>query len=180
MDPASRPAPHRYLLGLGSNQPHHRHGGPRGVLAAAVLELARIGQVQARSGVVTSAPLGPSRRRYANAVVVLESDLVPPAILAGCKRIERDFGRRGGGQRWGSRVLDLDLLLWSGGRHTGADLVIPHRAMRERRFVLGPAVKVAGDWRDPVTGLTLRQLHARLTRPRPLPKAPRVVGPVAQ
>ena len=180
MRPATRPSPHCYLVGLGSNQPHHRHGEPRQVLTAALGELAGIGRVIASSPVVASAPLGPSRRRYANTVAVLECALPPPALLAQCKRIERAFGRRRGGQRWSARVLDLDLLLWSGGIHVERDLVIPHRSFRERRFVLGPALAVAADWRDPLTGLTVAQLHARLTHPRPLPKAPGVAGPVAQ
>lgn len=180
MRPATRPSPHCYLVGLGSNQPHHRHGEPRKVLAAALDELAGIGRVIASSPVVASVPLGPSRRRYANAVTVLECALEPEGLLAECKRIERAFGRRRGGQRWSARVLDLDLLLWSGGVHRSAMLAIPHRALGEREFVLGPALAVADDWRDPLTGLTLRQLHARLTRPRPLPKARGVAGPVAQ
>jgi len=41
-------------------------------------------------------------------------------------------------------------------------------AFRTRRFVLDPAVEIAGHWRDPLTGLSLRHLAARLTRPRPI------------
>ncbi len=51
----------------------------------------------------------------------------------------------------------------------GPDLIVPHVSFRERGFVLHPAAALAPDWRDPVGGLTLRQLRARLTRPRPLP-----------
>ncbi|MCL4671846.1 MAG: 2-amino-4-hydroxy-6-hydroxymethyldihydropteridine diphosphokinase [Sphingomonadaceae bacterium] len=171
---------HRYLIGLGSNRPHHRHGPPRRVLIAAMERLGALGEVAATSPVVTSAPLGPSLRRYANAVAVLDSALEPPALLAELKRLERRFGRRSGGQRWGSRVLDLDVVLWSGGFHVDPRLMVPHPRFRERAFVLGPALAVAPDWRDPLSGLSLRQLHARLTRPRPLPKAARVAGPVAQ
>jgi 7,8-dihydro-6-hydroxymethylpterin-pyrophosphokinase len=45
----------------------------------------------------------------------------------------------------------------------------PHPQFRRRAFVLGPACAIARGWRDPVSGLTLAQLHARLTRRRPLP-----------
>ena len=45
--------------------------------------------------------------------------LDPPAMLAALKAIERDFGRRAG-RRWGARVLDLDIVAWSGGRVRGA------------------------------------------------------------
>lgn len=168
---------HRYLIGLGSNQPHHRHGQPRSVLGAALRELSQLGTVRAASPVVMTAPLGPSLRRYANAVAMLETRLDPPALLAALKRIERAFGRRARGQRWRARVLDLDLVLWSGGAYAGPGLAIPHAHLRARAFVLGPAQAIAPDWRDPMTGLTMRQLHARLTRPRPLPKAPAWRGP---
>ena len=63
-------------------------------------------------------------------------------------------------------MLDLDVILWSGGPYAEPGLTIPHPLFRIRDFVLAPAAHVAADWRDPVTGLTVRQLHARLTRPR--------------
>ena len=62
-------------------------------------------------------------------------------------------------------MLDLDLVLWSGGCFAAPGLVIPHPLFRNRAFVLAPAVQIAPRWRDPVTGLSVRQLHARLTRP---------------
>ena len=43
------------------------------------------------------------------------------------------------------------------------------KADRERTFVLAPATRIAPRWRDPVTGFTVRQLYARLTRSNPLP-----------
>jgi len=111
-------------------------------------------------------PIGPSHRRYCNSAAIVETRLGPPELLALCKRIEREFGRRQGGQRWSTRVLDLDLVLWSGGPFAEPDLIIPHPLFRTRDFVLAPAVQIAANWRDPVTGRTVRQLHARLTRPR--------------
>lgn len=156
----------RYLLALGSNVRHHRHGGPRGVLAAALDALAREGlRVERASAVVSSAPVGPSLRRFANGAVVVGCALSPPALLALLKRVERDFGRRAG-RRWGARVLDLDIVLWDGGRWCCRHLVVPHRAFRQRGFVLGPAGAVAARWRDPVSGLTVRQLAVRLARRR--------------
>ncbi len=132
-------------------------------------ELAAFGTVLARSPVIATAAMGAAQRRFANAALVLESDLAPPALLAALKRTEREFGRRRG-QRWGDRVLDLDIILWSGGAWRSAGLAIPHPAFAQRRFVLGPACTIAPDWRDPVSGLTLAHAQARLTRPRPLPR----------
>lgn len=151
----ARHAPY-YAIAIGSNR-RGRHGGPVAEVRAA---MAALDGVWARSPVLGSAPLGPSIRRFANAVVLVESAARPPEMLAWLKRIERDFGRRRGA-RWGARVIDLDIVLWSGGAWRSKRLAVPHVAFRERDFVLAPLCAVAPDWRDPDTGLTARQLLAR-------------------
>lgn len=161
----------RYLIALGSNKRHQRHGRPERVLAAALAEMERCKlKLKAAGPVIRSAPIGPSLRRYANSAAVIETGQSPEELLVLLKAIERSFGRRAGGRRWSSRVLDLDIVLWSGGTWSSPGLTVPHIAFRQRRFVLDPAVAIAGAWRDPLTGLTLRQLHSRLTRPRPIPR----------
>lgn len=158
----------QYLIALGSNQRHARHGAPEAVLRAACAALDNAGIRTERAGpVIRSAPIGPSLRRYANSSVIITTALEPPALLAALKRIERQFGRRARGQAWSSRVLDLDIILWSGGCWSDPGLTVPHRLFRQRRFVLDPAVPIAGHWRDPVSQLSLRQLAARLAKPRP-------------
>lgn len=155
-------AVHRYLIALGSNRRHMRHGPPRVVIRAALRSLTdRHIAVIDRSRVIESAPLGPSIRRYANAAAIVETHLEPHGLLRELKKIERDYGRRQRGQRWSARVLDLDIILWSGGTITDTALSIPHREYRKRDFVLRPAQEVAPNWRDPITGLTIRQLAMR-------------------
>ena len=151
-----------YAVALGSNRRHGRHGGPAGVVAAAVEALRGLGDVEAVSTVRATAAMGPAGRGFANAVAILASDLAPDALLDALKAIEREFGRRGG-RRWGPRVLDLDIILWSEGMWGGAP-TIPHPAFRDRLFVLAPLAEVAPGWRDPVTGLSVRQLLFRLRR----------------
>jgi 2-amino-4-hydroxy-6-hydroxymethyldihydropteridine diphosphokinase len=153
---------------------HAAHGGPREVIEAAIAALGAAGLVvETASRTIVSAPLGPSRRRYANAAAVVVTEAAPEAVLERLQQIERSFGRRRRGARWRARVLDLDIVLWSGGPWASKRLVIPHPEFRSRAFVLGPAAQIAAGWRDPVTGRTLRQLSARLSRaarlPRPLP-----------
>ena len=161
----------RYLIALGSNQRHVRFGSPEHVLTAALGELDRKQiKLVASAPTIRSAPLGPSRRRYANSAALVKSKLDPPELLARLKHIEARFGRRRRGQRWAARVLDLDIVLWSGGAWSSPGLSVPHPLFRERSFVLGPAKTIAPRWRDPITGLSLRQLQARLTRPRPAPR----------
>ncbi len=149
---------HHYVIALGSNR-RGRHGSPRQELAAAV---AAIGGVVAQSPAIETAPLGPSRRRFANAAILIESAETPPELLTRLKQIERSFGRRRG-RRWDARVIDLDLILWSGGPWSSPGLTIPHPLFRQRDFVLRPLLAIVPDWRDPLTGRTIRQLAVRLT-----------------
>ena len=162
----------RYLIALGSNVRHRRHGAPERVLRAGfkALDKGKL-HLEAVSPVIASAPLGASgaqaQRRYANAAAILRTRLDPEALLKRLKKLERNFGRRRGGVRWRPRVLDLDIVMWSGGAFAGRRLTVPHVAFRERGFVLAPALAIAGGWRDPITGRSVRHLSARLTRPRP-------------
>jgi 2-amino-4-hydroxy-6-hydroxymethyldihydropteridine diphosphokinase len=158
-----------YLVALGSNRRHNLYGPPTGVVRAAMAALRAFGTVTARSPVIVSPAMGAAQRRFANAALVLESALDPPALLAALKHAEHAFGRRSG-QRWGDRVLDCDIVLWSGGAWADSALTIPHPGFAQRRFVLAPACAIARDWRTPPHGLTLAHHHARLTRPRPLPR----------
>jgi 2-amino-4-hydroxy-6-hydroxymethyldihydropteridine diphosphokinase len=154
----------RYLVALGSNVRHHRFGLPPMVLRAALAELEAAGlRIERASHIISTAPLGPSPRRYANGAAIVAAEMRPDALLRTLKAIEREFGRRGG-RRWASRVLDLDIVLWDGGTWSSPGLTVPHLAFRQRRFVLEPAAGIAPRWRDPVTGLTLRQLAARRAR----------------
>src|SRR6185437_2579654 len=101
----------QYLIALGSNQRHPRFGTPRRVLAAALERLEAEGvRVIAAAPPIETDPIGPSIRRYANSAAVIETALEPEALLALLKRVEREFGRRPGGQRWRARVLDLDIV----------------------------------------------------------------------
>ena len=165
----------RYLIALGSNVRHPRCGAPPQVLRAALkaLDSAKGIRLKAASKIVASAPLGPadatSRRRYANAAAIVRSKLDPPTLLARLHKVEQDFGRRRRGRRWGARTLDLDIVLWSGGAWASPGLTIPHPAFRTRDFVLAPALAIARAWRDPLTGLTVAHLAARLRYPRPCP-----------
>lgn len=155
-----------YAIGLGSNRRHGRHGPPEAVLRAAAAEIAVLGKVERISRIRRTPALGPAGRSFANAALVLTTRLDPPALLDALKDIERRFGRRPG-RRWGPRVLDLDILLWSGGAWRSRRLAIPHPRLRLRRFALDPLAEIAPDWLDP-SGAAVRQLRARRVRPVPV------------
>jgi 2-amino-4-hydroxy-6-hydroxymethyldihydropteridine diphosphokinase len=153
-----------YAIALGSNR-RSRHGSPADTLRAAIAELRPL----TVSAIRTTPALGPAGRAFANAVAIVESELAPDRLLAELKRLERAFGRRPG-RRWGARVLDLDIILWSGGAWAGPGPIVPHPAYAFRRFVLEPLAELAPLWRDPLTHATMRQRLARLTAPRPTPR----------
>jgi 2-amino-4-hydroxy-6-hydroxymethyldihydropteridine diphosphokinase len=171
-----------YLIGIGSNQ-RTRLGSPKASLAFLLRVFASsrehkksdltrrregakaVGKVSVHSRIISSRPIGPGTRSYANGVVMIESKHKPEALLKKLKKIERAHGRRPG-RRWGDRTLDLDIIAWSGGIWASPGLTIPHPEFRKRRFVLAPLCEIAPRWRDPVTHLTARQLLARLDRKR--------------
>jgi len=166
---------HLYAVGIGSNRPLSRALGPRAIVEAAFAALDEAPlRLVARSPIITTRPLGPSLRIYANAAALVAAPLEPLAMLALLQAIERRFHRRRY-RRWGPRTLDLDLLLWSGGRVNEPRLTVPHPAFRARAFVLGPLHAIAPAWRDPVTGLTIAQLRARLAHPKPVDHGPRAL-----
>ena len=147
-------------LGLGANL-----GKRRETLEAALAQLAAHPAIRVRpvSTLLETEPVGgpAGQPDYLNGAAEIETDLAPAALLAELKRIEHDLGRRQG-PRWGSREVDLDILLYGRLVLETADLSIPHARLRERRFVLEPLSEIAPDAIDPVTGLTVRELAARL------------------
>jgi 2-amino-4-hydroxy-6-hydroxymethyldihydropteridine diphosphokinase len=160
----TRPA-HLYAIAIGSNRPHGRFGRPAGVVEAAIARLDEDFGLFDASPIVLNPAHGGAGRDFANAVALVESDLDPPQMLERLKNIESDFGRRRS-RRWGPRVLDLDLALWSGGRFHSRRLNIPHAQLAKRSFVLQPLAAIAPNWR--IEGsLTANHLAQRLARRRP-------------
>ena len=158
-------ATYLYGIAIGSNRPHGRYGRPANVVEAAIGELDRRFGLFDASPIILNSAHGGAGRDFANAVALVESELEPPMMLAKLKGLERDFGRRRG-KRWGARVLDLDIALWSGGDFRSRALTVPHPQIHRRTFVLGPLGAIAPGWR--VRGsITARHLAHRLARRRP-------------
>jgi 2-amino-4-hydroxy-6-hydroxymethyldihydropteridine diphosphokinase len=102
---------------------------------------------------------------FLNAAVVGWTTLPARALLDELLLIERERGRERP-FRHASRTLDLDLILYGDKQLNEPGLTVPHPAFRTRAFVLEPLVEIAPEWRDPVTGLTLAALRARLPQVR--------------
>lgn len=81
---------------------------------------------------------------FANAVIKVETSLSPHALLDACLGIEKQMGRKRM-ERWGPRIIDLDVLSYGDARLCDERLTLPHPAMAERAFVLIPLRDVAPD-----------------------------------
>ena len=130
----------RAFLALGSNL-----GDRARYLADAI---AGIPDVVAVSPIYETGPVGGSTSQgpYLNAVVELDTDLSPRALLEVCRRLETAAQRvRDPNDRFGPRTLDVDVLLVGDLRVAEPDLEVPHPRMWERGFVLIPLADLAPD-----------------------------------
>lgn len=114
------------------------------------------------SRVYDTAPVGgPPQGRYLNAVLELETALPPARLFSLLQMTENAAGRKRTTERWAARTLDLDLLLYGEDVLRTQALVIPHPAIPNRRFVLGPLAELCPDRVVPGTGHTVAQLLHR-------------------
>jgi 2-amino-4-hydroxy-6-hydroxymethyldihydropteridine diphosphokinase len=127
-------------LGLGSNV-----GDRLGHLRAALDRLAERGvEVEAVSSVYETEPVGEilDQPDFLNAAVRISTELGPHELLDLCKAIEVEQGRMFGGPRHGPRPLDVDLLLLGDLVLESERLMLPHREVTSRRFVLVPLLEL--------------------------------------
>jgi 2-amino-4-hydroxy-6-hydroxymethyldihydropteridine diphosphokinase len=130
-------------LGLGSNI-----GDRLAHLQAAVDGLARAPGVAvvAVSPVYETAPVGGTPQDdYLNAVVALDTELTPRALLDVAQHLEA-AEHRVRRERWGPRTLDVDVLLVGDEVVDEPDLVVPHPRLRDRAFVLVPLADLDAGW----------------------------------
>lgn len=116
----------------------------------------------ARSRRYRAQPLGPQDQpEFVNAAAGLLTTLSPRELLVELKNLERTLGRDAPIVRWGPRRIDLDLLVHADAQIAESDLVLPHRGLPERNFVLYPLCDLAPDLHVPGHG-RVRQLAARV------------------
>lgn len=118
----------------------------RPLLEALLLPLAEPASRCRWSPLFRTAPVGgpADQPDYLNAAVVLERPRPhadPQALLRALQQLEREFGRERR-ERWGPRLLDLDLLWWGARICTDGDLELPHPRLAQRAFVLAPLAAI--------------------------------------
>jgi 2-amino-4-hydroxy-6-hydroxymethyldihydropteridine diphosphokinase len=153
---------HTAFIALGGNLTSPV-GSPEATLAAAALRLQSIGRVLSRSSLYSTEPVGFSEQpRFLNAVLALETELSPRALLTALLAIEHEFGRdRSAGIANGPRTLDLDILLYDDLILDEPDLMIPHPRLAERAFVLVPLAEIAPETIEPRSKSTVIELLHR-------------------
>jgi 2-amino-4-hydroxy-6-hydroxymethyldihydropteridine diphosphokinase len=174
------------LIALGANL-INQGASPHETLACAFRDIEAEGFSVVKRSRLFQTPAFPagSGPDYVNAAALLQiaGGLTPQQVYAPLAKIEAKHGRERV-QRWGGRTLDIDLLamedriapdhaaflhwanLDSAAQRQIApnQMIVPHPRLHERAFVLVPLLDVAPDWRHPVFGQTVRQMHDALPK----------------
>ncbi|HUI24569.1 MAG TPA: 2-amino-4-hydroxy-6-hydroxymethyldihydropteridine diphosphokinase [Candidatus Kryptonia bacterium] len=152
--------PHRALIGIGSNLGDRKANYRESLDRIAKLPGTRI--VKA-SSLYESEPLGDAKTWFVNAVIEIETDCSADELLKRLKVIEKGMGRkRVKGKRWGSRVIDLDILFFDNEIINKRTLRVPHKELQNRRFVLIPLCELAPQMVHPRLNVTISELLATL------------------
>lgn len=152
---------HNVYLGLGSNL-----GDRVELLNSAIRNIQiRIGDVESLSPFYETFPEGfESVNTFVNAACLVRTELSPEEVLECTQVIERELGRRSKSvnEVYSDRCIDIDILLYDNSIVELPHLIIPHRHLHERKFVLQPLSDIAPDVIHPVIGKTISLLNTGL------------------
>lgn len=142
------------FLSLGSNQ------GDRLInLENAIYELGQIcGNIVSKSSIYETAAWGKTDQQdFLNQVVRLETVLSSDELLIKVLEVERSLGRLRV-EKWGPRVIDIDILFFGNEIIVKPNLIVPHPEFSKRKFVLVPLHEIASAWIDPVSNRSISEL----------------------
>src|SRR5262249_31698868 len=166
--------PRRVYIGIGSNLGDRRQNTVEAMDRVGALGNTKVVRT---SSFYESEPLGDAKTWFVNSVIEVETDLTTEQLLKKLLGIEESMGgRRVKGKRWGSRVIDLDILMADQEVIAKRALRVPHPEMHKRRFVLLPLAELAPHVIHPGLGQSVSTLLATVKdgkRVTPLPRSQR-------
>ena len=146
---------HQVYVGIGSNVGDKKENFLEAL--ARVTKLPDTKMIK-ESSLYESEPLGDAKDWYVNGAIQIETRFKPETLLLKFKNIERAMGRKKVKKRWGSRIIDLDILLYDGLILKKKKLRIPHPEIQNRKFVLVPLSEIAPQVIHPELGVTISEL----------------------
>ena len=157
---------HKVLIGIGSNL-----GSPQENCKKAISLLYELESISIlkQSSLYQSEPIGKKNQPwFVNAAIEIQTTLSPESLLKTLLNIEQQMGRTRS-EKWGPRVIDLDILDYEGKTINSKSLTLPHPEMLNRRFVLEPLSEISGSTTHPVEKNSIQNLLNELP-PTPIVK----------
>ena len=147
----------KYYLGLGTNL-----GELRLNLDTALAKLNSAGSVIRESTRIMTTPWGKmDQPDFLNSIVEYETELSPKELITALKGFEQDMGRVET-EKWGQRIIDMDILFSDIGIFYSEGIVIPHPHLQKREFVLRSMLELQADLVHPVLKKSISQLYDEL------------------
>jgi 2-amino-4-hydroxy-6-hydroxymethyldihydropteridine diphosphokinase len=147
----------RVFIGIGSNL-----GDKIDNCRKAINEITAFAEIVNVSSLYETEPVGnEDQPNFINCAVEIKTDLSPHELLSHLNSVEDKLGRVRG-EKWGPRVIDLDIIFYDDLVMKDDDLIIPHPRAHLRRFVLEPICEIARDFIHPELKTSILELLEKL------------------
>lgn len=145
---------HKAFLLLGSNL-----GNRENILDKAIFEIEeKIGKIDLKSSIYETLAWGiEDQPAFLNQVITTTTEIEPQKLLTIINNIEKDLGRVRH-EKWGERLIDIDILYYDDLTVSTKELSIPHPEISNRRFTLIPLVEIAPDLVHPILEITQKEM----------------------